>query len=115
MNNFSRVVRLALHYRFTVAGSLLSALVVAILWGGNIGAVYPFMKVAFEGKSLQQWIDAEIVKSQHTATEQTARAETLQRELAAAPAERRAALESEISTAQSRAVAESAPTGPTSG
>ena len=63
MNNFARVVRLALRYRLTVVGALLSALIVAVLWGGNIGAVYPFMKVIFEGKSLQQWVDGEIVKA----------------------------------------------------
>ena len=34
MNNFARVVRLALRYRLTVAGAFLSALVVAGLWGG---------------------------------------------------------------------------------
>ena len=59
-----------------------------MLWGGNIGAVYPFMKVAFEGKSLQQWVDGEIDKAHRTAAEQNGRLESLQRELAAAPAER---------------------------
>ena len=69
MKNFVRVVRLALPYRLTIVGTVLSALAVAVLWGGNIGAVYPFIKVVFEGKSLQQWVDAELVKTRNTAAE----------------------------------------------
>ena len=114
MNNFARVVRLALHYRLTVATAFLSALVVAGLWGGNIGAVYPFMKVAFEGKSLQQWVGDEIVKARQTAAQQAARLETLQKESAAAPPEHQATIESEIShgpvAADGRAMGRGGPT-----
>ena len=106
MNNFGRVVRLALRHRLTIAGTLLSALAVAVLWGGNIGAVYPFMKVIFEGKSLQQWVDAEIVKARHNAAELSNSLETQQKELAAAPPERRTKLESNLATTQSRLAAE---------
>ena len=41
MNNFARVVRLALRHRLTIVGTVLSALAVAVLWGGNIGASIP--------------------------------------------------------------------------
>ena len=101
MNNFARVVRLALRYRFTFA--VCRALAVAVLWGGNIGAVYPFMKVAFEGKSLQQWVDGEIDKPGNDRPSER-RLETQQKESAAArPTTARAG--AELAT-QSRLAAE---------
>ena len=38
--NFGRVVRMAIRYKLTFAASVVSALVVAVFWGANIGAVY---------------------------------------------------------------------------
>ena len=63
MNNFGRVVRLALHYRFTFIGSIICALMVGLLWGANIGVVFPIINVAFENESPQKWIAAEIDKA----------------------------------------------------
>ncbi len=60
MKNFARAVRLALARRLTVAGILLSSLVVALLWGANIGAVYPFMEVVFKQDSIHEWWDTEL-------------------------------------------------------
>ena len=74
--------------------------------GGNIGAVYPFIKVVFEGKSLQQWVDGELAKTRQTAAELTGRLETLDKERAAAGPQRRPKLESDIATTQSRLKAE---------
>ena len=44
MKNFLRVLRLSLRYRFTFVASIVCALGVGVLWGGNIGAVYPFVE-----------------------------------------------------------------------
>lgn len=60
MSSFSRALRLALKYRFTVAGAVISALIVAVLWGANIGAAYPCLKVVLRGQSLQQWLAQEV-------------------------------------------------------
>jgi ATP-binding cassette subfamily B protein/subfamily B ATP-binding cassette protein MsbA len=106
MNNFFRVVRLALPYRLTIIGTVLSALAVAALWGGNIGAVYPFIKVIFEGKSLQQWVDTEIVKAGRNAADLSVSLETQQKQLAAADPIDRAKLESNLATTRSRLQAE---------
>ncbi|NLF07446.1 MAG: ABC transporter ATP-binding protein [Pirellulaceae bacterium] len=62
--NFGRVVRMAIRYKFTFAASLISALLVAIFWVANIGAVYPVVEVIFEDKSMQQWIDQRIAENQ---------------------------------------------------
>ncbi len=60
MKNFVRALRLALRYRWTFAGSVACALAVALLWGANIGTVYPFVEVVFQGHSLREWVDDQI-------------------------------------------------------
>ena len=60
MNHFSRALKAALKFRWTLAAAFLSSSLVAILWGGNIGALYPVIQVAFQGRSLQEWTDDEI-------------------------------------------------------
>ena len=82
--NFGRVVRMAIRYKFTFAATVFSALVVAILWGGIIGAVYPVVEVVFKNKSMQQWIDEQIQENQAKLAEKSAEVERLQRELAVA-------------------------------
>ncbi len=63
MTQFFRALKLALAYRFTVFVCFISALLVGILWGANIGTVYPFVEVAFKGQTLQQWVQNEIDES----------------------------------------------------
>ncbi|HWC88118.1 MAG TPA: hypothetical protein VG433_00625, partial [Pirellulales bacterium] len=60
MKNFSRALRLALRYRWTFAASIACALMIAVLWGGNIGTVYPVVEVAFQGQSLHEWTQVRI-------------------------------------------------------
>ena len=60
MKNFRRVLGMAFQYRMTTIGVVLSALAVAVFWGGNIGALYPIVEVAFQGRTLQQWVDGQI-------------------------------------------------------
>jgi len=66
MNNFSRVLRLALHYRWTFVASVVSALMVAVLWVANIGTIYPFVEVAFKNKSLKNWVNQQIAEAQQS-------------------------------------------------
>ncbi len=60
MNSFGRALRLALQRRLVFAGSVVCAVLVALLWGGNIGAVYPFVEVVFHNQTLQQKVAQEI-------------------------------------------------------
>jgi ATP-binding cassette subfamily B protein/subfamily B ATP-binding cassette protein MsbA len=64
MKNFWRAVRLALSQRWTLAGAITSSLVVALLWGANIGTIYPFIEVVFQGDSMHEWVAGKIAKSQ---------------------------------------------------
>ena len=95
-SNFGRVVRLALRYRLTVLGSLVSAVAVAVLWGANIGAVYPVFKVVLEGDSIQSWIAKEVDRS-HKASEQlSARSEALAAQLAQTPPDQQPPVQEEL-------------------
>ena len=67
MSNFGRALRLALRYRYTFAASIVCALVVAILWGGNIGAIYPLVEVTAEGRSLNKWAQVGIEETEKKA------------------------------------------------
>ncbi|MCX7427473.1 MAG: ABC transporter ATP-binding protein, partial [Planctomycetia bacterium] len=106
MGNFGRVLRLALRHRWTFIASVACAVAVGVLWGGNIGTVYPFVKIAFENKSLQQWIDGEIDLSLQTIREQTAAIDKLRGESTTAAPERQAELSGEITRAEARLAAE---------
>jgi len=35
-----------------------------VLWGGNIGTVYPFVEVAFQKKSLHDWATDKIAEGE---------------------------------------------------
>ena len=64
MKNFARALRLALRYRLTLAGVVLSSVLVAVFWAANIGTIYPVVEVIFQGKSLRHWVDDEIAKAE---------------------------------------------------
>ncbi len=86
MHNFGRALRLVLRHRWTLAGTLISALLVALLWGANIGGMYPVIQVIFGGQSLQKWVDQSIAESQHRIADFDLQIADHQRLLAAAPA-----------------------------
>jgi ATP-binding cassette subfamily B protein/subfamily B ATP-binding cassette protein MsbA len=103
--NFGRAVRMAIRYKFTFAASIVCALVVAVLWGGNIGTLYPIVEVAFQGKSPQQWIDTKIESSRQTIAKESAELEQLRRKASASAAEEEA-LANPIALAEGRIAAE---------
>jgi ATP-binding cassette subfamily B protein/subfamily B ATP-binding cassette protein MsbA len=46
-------------YRWSILGSILFSLLVGVLWGANIGAVYPFAEIVLRGQSLHDWVRTE--------------------------------------------------------
>jgi len=64
MKNFGRALRLALHYRGTVLACLASGTLVAILWGGNLTAVYPVVDVIMTDRAMPEWVDDQLAKHQ---------------------------------------------------
>ncbi len=79
--NFIKVVRMAIRYRWTFLSSIVCALMVAVFWGCNIGAVYPIVEVTFQSESPQKWINRQIAETQKTAAEKTAEIAALKMEL----------------------------------
>jgi ATP-binding cassette subfamily B protein/subfamily B ATP-binding cassette protein MsbA len=60
MKNLNRALRMALKFRWSLISSLICSFLVAILWGANLGAVYPFIEVVLHDKSLHDWVDENI-------------------------------------------------------
>jgi subfamily B ATP-binding cassette protein MsbA len=106
MNNFVRAMRLALRHRWTCASSVVCAVLVAVLWGGNIGAVYPFVEVVFQRKSLQDWLKEQISTAQTTTATLTAEIAEIDQQLATATGPERNRLEAGRDHAASRLTAE---------
>jgi len=61
MKYYSQAIKLALkEYRWSIAASTLCSLMIGLLWGANLGAVYPFVEIIFRGESLESWVQTEI-------------------------------------------------------
>jgi len=93
---------MACHYRMTLVGSVLAALGVAVLWGGNIGAVFPFVKVVLEGKSIQTWVAEEIDRGGQAVIDLNGQIDAAQAQLAVAPTEQQPKLDAALRNLRSR-------------
>ncbi|HEV3164989.1 MAG TPA: ABC transporter ATP-binding protein [Isosphaeraceae bacterium] len=60
MKNFARLVRFAWPYRVRFWASLGCAVLVAGLWGADIGAVYPLLQILFYDQNCQKWVSQKI-------------------------------------------------------
>jgi len=63
MKNLNRALWMTLKYRWSLVGSFICCLCVAVLWGANLGAVYPFVEIVLHDKSLHEWVDGRSEKS----------------------------------------------------
>lgn len=63
MNHFGRALKLAFRHRWNVFGCVLTSLAVAVLWGGNLTAVWPVVDVIMNDSSLPEWVDQQIAAS----------------------------------------------------
>ncbi len=66
MKNLSRALRMALKYRWSLIWAFICSILVAVFWGANLGAVYPFVEVVLKDKSLPEWATQRLEDS-HTA------------------------------------------------
>ena len=69
MKNFRRALRIALAHRVNLSACLLTSFVIALLWGGNLTAVFPVVDVIMNDQSLPQWIDQKIAESDREVNE----------------------------------------------
>lgn len=106
MNGFSRAVRLALRHRVTFAASVVCALGVGAFWGVNIGMAFPFVKVLFQGQSLQQWVRHEIEDAEAIIEEKKQEIAALGEQLDEASKAEAPSLRAKLSLAEARIEAE---------
>jgi ATP-binding cassette subfamily B protein/subfamily B ATP-binding cassette protein MsbA len=85
MGNFARTTRLALKHYWTVAASIGCALVVAVLWSGNISFLYPLVEVVGKNQSLSQWVDESIGDSEAAIAKYTTLEDESAKQLALEP------------------------------
>ncbi len=102
MGNFGRVVRVALRYYWTVAASFICALIVAVLWGANIGFLYPLVEVVGLNQSLSTWVDRAIEADHKVIAEQSLVAARLTEQISAAPETEKKSLARDLRAATSR-------------
>jgi ATP-binding cassette subfamily B protein/subfamily B ATP-binding cassette protein MsbA len=60
MKHLLKAVPLAWKYKYSLIFSIVCSAMVAVLWGANITAVYPFVEVVFQGQTLHDWIDEQV-------------------------------------------------------
>jgi ATP-binding cassette subfamily B protein/subfamily B ATP-binding cassette protein MsbA len=69
MKNFRRALKIALAHRVNMVACLLTSIVIALLWGGNLTAVFPVVDVIMNDQSLPLWIDQKIAESDREVSE----------------------------------------------
>ena len=55
---------MATKYKWSLINSVVCSCMVALFWGANLGAVYPFIEVVLHNKSLHDWADEKVVVAQ---------------------------------------------------
>ena len=100
MRNFTRALRDSLRYWKSILLATICSLLVAVLWGGNIGALFPVIQVTLGEQSLQHWVESEITAAEEKITELSTEILTLQRKLPQAPADERQAMQLRIKQLQ---------------
>jgi subfamily B ATP-binding cassette protein MsbA len=111
MNQFGRALTLSLNHRFNVMACIFSSLVVAVLWGGNLTAVYPLVNVIMNDHSLPEWIDEKIAESDQEVLDNTRWLDVLKNLPAAKSDDLNEAIQTEITNRQAELAKRSASSG----
>ncbi len=82
MQNFRRVVSLALRERTTIFTAVFCAIMVAFLWGANLGLTKPMVEVVFSGRPPHEWIDWRLAESKKAIANLQTQIEATETELA---------------------------------
>jgi subfamily B ATP-binding cassette protein MsbA len=82
MKHFLRAIKLSLANKWTIALLMVNSLLIGVLWGGSITAVYPFVEVVFAGKTIETWLDEEVEKSKQVIKECSGQLQQIEAEIA---------------------------------
>ncbi|HBV66441.1 MAG TPA: ABC transporter ATP-binding protein [Rhodopirellula sp.] len=102
MNNFGRVLKMAAQRRFALVGILFSSLIIAVLWGANIGTLYPLVEVVFKGDSLPSYVASRIETSQSDLSEIDQQIAEISQSITMASDDQKTPLQVELQTLESR-------------
>jgi ATP-binding cassette, subfamily B, bacterial MsbA len=100
MNQFGRALKLSLNHRWNVAACILSSLIVAVLWSGNLTLIFPVVDVIMNDHSLPEWIDEQIAASDKEVADNTRWLAVLDKLPTGQVDKLQAAIEQEISNRQ---------------
>ncbi|QDT05955.1 Putative multidrug export ATP-binding/permease protein [Rubripirellula lacrimiformis] len=100
MKNFGRVLKIASRRRWSLLGILITSLIIAVLWGTNIGAIYPLVEVVFEGQSFPEYTEKTITETDQRVADLDSRIAALQDQVADATDDEKSRLQVELETAQ---------------
>jgi subfamily B ATP-binding cassette protein MsbA len=96
MQNFSRALKLAFKHRVNIAICVFTAAIIAVLWGGNLTAVFPVVEVIMNDHSLPDWIDQKIDEAQHEVDDSSQWLAQLEKLKSGAPADIQQRIQAEI-------------------
>lgn len=102
---FGRILLIALRRRWSIVGIVLSSLLVAVLWGANIGTLYPLVEVVFKGDSLPGYVDKKIVEAETDLQDYAVQIAALEQQLQRASGERANPIRMEIESLQAASAA----------
>ncbi|MEN1678006.1 MAG: ABC transporter transmembrane domain-containing protein [Planctomycetota bacterium] len=101
MSNFARALRLALRQRLGVAACVFTSLMIAVLWAGNLVAVWPIVDAVMQDQSVPEWIDKMIAEDHAAIAELEVTIAQLEVQLADGPAQDKLlGLQQELSEAE---------------
>ena len=69
MKHFSHAIWLSLKYKWSIIGSVISSLIIAVLFCVSISTLFPVIKIVLEGETGAIWIAREIEKAESEQTE----------------------------------------------
>ena len=83
MNNYRRVLKIAARRYWMLSGVVLTSFLIALLWGANIGTLYPLIDVVFKGDTLVTSTENKIVEADARIAELETKVATLKADPAA--------------------------------
>jgi len=104
MTGFYRAIRESFRYKWSLAASVVNALLIGFLWGVSITTVYPFVEVVMQGQTVQSWFDAQVKQSTAAVAKSQQEIDGLEQQIARSQGDEAARLESQLRSAKSRQV-----------
>jgi ATP-binding cassette subfamily B protein/subfamily B ATP-binding cassette protein MsbA len=96
MKNFWRALRIASTQRLNIIACLVTGVLVAVLWGGNLAVIYPVVDIIMTDRAIPQWIDDEIAESEANVAKYTNQLAELRLKLEAAADDQKLILRADI-------------------